>query len=160
MLRAGSFVCGTSGQGQLPTSGPQMCGLDLPAQKHSSEQLSAPFAGAEGYSASQRKAGFLYVLLCMCAHAHDKETKKQKNLHMCDMKSRHSSLDLLSLREPHPWFPFGKGSLLSGGCVLHPVSTVRLGVTPGLVLFLDRFHSRHFWLEYVRNWRVAADSRS
>lgn len=152
MLRAGSFCVwyiwsGTAAHGWV---------TNVQAGPACSEALlrsTAPFSGAEGYSDSQRKAGFLYVLLCMRVHAHDKERNKQ-NLHTCDMKPRHS------LREPHPWFPFGKGSLLPGGCVLHPMSTVRISVTPGLVLFLDRFHSRHFWPEYVRNWRVAADSRS
>ena len=29
-----------------------------------------------------------------------------------------------------------------------------------MVLILDRFYSRHFWLEDVRNWRVEAERKS
>lgn len=30
-------------------------------------------------------------------------------------------------------------------------------VAPALVLILDRFYPRHFWLAYVRDWKVAAE---
>ena len=53
-----------------------------------------------------------------------------------------------------------KGISLSGGCFLLPLCWHSDCFTPGLVLILDRFYSRHFWLEDVRNWRVEAERKS
>ena len=36
----------------------------------------------------------------------------------------------------------------------------RLCVALGLVLIRGRFYPKHFWLKYVRNWRVVAERRS
>lgn len=100
------------------------------------------------------------MLMRACSHTHNKETKN-KTLRTCAVKSRPSSLDLLFLREHGPWFPFGKGPLSTRRLFSPPLmSTVRLRFTPGLVLILDRFYARHFWLEYVRNWRAGAESSS
>ena len=141
-----------------PRRGHKCEDLDPPARKHSSEQLSAPWLG--GLKAILIPRGRRGTYCCLCVHVHTPPKQTTSKLHVCDMKSWYSFLELLFLSEHRAWFPFGKSSL-SGGCFFHPCVDIQTQrVTPGLVLILDRFYPRHFWLEYVRNWRVASERRS
>lgn len=103
-----------------PRQGHKCEDLDPPARKHSSEQLSAPWRG--GLKAVLIPRGRRGSYCCLCVHVHTPTpTPKQttSKLHVCDMKSWYSFLELLFLSEHRARFPFGKSSL-SGGCFFHP----------------------------------------
>lgn len=120
--------------------------LDPPAHKQLREAFCSLTLGTEGYSDSQRKMGFLFLLACTpplpLPHKHTK-------LHTCDMKSSWYSWNCFSFLSIIPSFLLERvpcQEVVSS--TLMPV--FRLRFTPGLFL-----NPRHCWLEYARNWRVA-----
>lgn len=130
----------------------------LPARKHSSERLSAPCSGDWRLFWFPEKAGFLLLLVHACTHT---------RTHACT----HTPPPQTNKKPaPRIWpetlililgtvFPSWALFLVSYQEAVFPTLGLifRLRITLGLVLILGRFYPKHFWLKYVRNWRVVAE---
>ena len=132
--------------------------LALPARKHSSEQLSAPCSGDWRLFWFPEKAGFLLLLVHACTHTRTQTpAPPQTNKKPTPPIWPEILIFILGIVFPS-WASF----LVSCQEAVSPTlgSIFRLCVTLGLVLILGRFYPKHFWLKYVRNWRVVAERRS
>ena len=140
--------------------------LAPPACKHSSEQLCAPCSGTEGCFDSQRRQGS-YCCLCMCVYTH-----ACTHTYTAHPPNKQKANSTYMTRNPdiHSWNCFSFLSVVPGfllervlyrEAVFPTLGLIfRLCVALGLVLIRGRFYPKHFWLKYVRNWRVVAERRS